>query len=499
MPLPPASGSTLPAHVVARLRASKTLPTMPGVAMQLVQLCRSDDTTIAQVARALQQDPALVAKVLRYANSAAFGVSTRVSTVQRAATLLGMLTLQTIALSFSLVTELQKSTLRGFDHKRYWRRTLFCGAAGHAIAAHLGTHSPDEVFILSLLQDMGVLVLAHGFGDEYVQVTQRAGPFHEDLLDAERQQLGFDHAVVGAWMAREWNLPEVFVATAESSHDPPSARAMSGTKQQQQLQQLQRMVAVASYVGDIWTAGDVARATSRAQIMARRTLGLDGATFELILDRTGQRASAGAELVQIDAGPSDAIAGILDDARERLAAISLRSSLERMAAVDSSHRDALTGLYNRAYLDRALAGLLGEEANVSQPVSLAFCDIDHFKQVNDTYGHAGGDRVLCAIARRLETVARAEDIVARWGGEEFVILMPATRLRDALSLCERIRQQIAADEIRLEDGRVVRVTISIGVTFTATPKTSGPSALLRFADEALYDAKRRGRNCVSSA
>lgn len=491
--------STLPAHVVQRLRASKTLPTMPGVAMQLVELCRSDDTTITQVARTLQQDPALVAKVLRYANSAAFGVSTRVSTVQRAATLLGMLTLQTIALSFSLVTELQKSMFKGFDHKRYWRRTLFSGAAGHAVAAHLGTHSPDEVFILSLLQDMGVLVLAHGWGDEYVQVVQRAGPFHEDLVAAERQKLGFDHAMVGAWIAREWNLPEVFVASAESSHDPPLLRPLNATKQQLDRQQLLRMIAVASYIGDIWTADDVARATSRAQIMARRTLALDNAAFEQILDRTSSRAAAGAELVQIDAGPAESMAGILDHARERLAAISLKSSLERMALADSAHRDALTGLYNRAYLDRALGGVIGEEANFGQPVSLAFCDVDWFKQVNDTFGHAAGDVVLCAIARRLEEAVQAEDIVARWGGEEFVVLMPGTRLRDALALCEKLRQQIAAEEVRLPDGRAVRVTISMGVTFTATPKTANAAALLRFADTALYDAKKRGRNCVSSA
>ena len=123
----------LPKSIVTRIKSCRTLPTMPGVALRIVDLCRSEDVSLGEVAEVLKQDPALAARILRYANGSAVGVRGSVTSVQRASVLLGALTVQTLALSFSLTTSMQATRIGGFDHRRYWRRSLFCAASAQAI------------------------------------------------------------------------------------------------------------------------------------------------------------------------------------------------------------------------------------------------------------------------------------------------------------------------------------------------------------------------------
>lgn len=163
-------------------------------------------------------------------------------------------------------------------------------------------------------------------------------------------------------------------------------------------------------------------------------------------------------------------------------------------------RDRLTGLFNRGHFDRTLVGSMDSAARDGQPLSLALLDIDHFKLVNDTHGHALGDRVLVQMADLLTRAMRRTDMVARYGGEEFVILMPGTRRDAALSAVEELRREIAAAPIDLGDGKVLSLNFSAGVV--GIPDDSGvvtPKELVSRADERLLAAKRAGRGrCVGS-
>jgi diguanylate cyclase (GGDEF)-like protein len=120
-------------------------------------------------------------------------------------------------------------------------------------------------------------------------------------------------------------------------------------------------------------------------------------------------------------------------------------------------------------------------------------DIDHFKRVNDRYGHATGDQTLRGLTERCRTISRALDIIGRYGGEEFVILLPETNLESARIVAERLRQSITSDSFATEAGPL-RITISIGVAEASDSDTL--STLIERADTALYEAKRAGRNCV---
>jgi diguanylate cyclase (GGDEF)-like protein len=167
------------------------------------------------------------------------------------------------------------------------------------------------------------------------------------------------------------------------------------------------------------------------------------------------------------------------------------------ATLDKSARtDQLTNLPNRRHLDEALAAALSAGGRHQLPVSVLVMDLDHFKQVNDTYGHTTGDRVLEHVARVLEQAVRTEDIVGRWGGEEFLAVLPHTDGPGANQIAERLRQLVQDSPYTNKAGdRIVATTLSIGC---ATDAGSGDDNLIHRADQALYRAKADGRNSVRS-
>jgi diguanylate cyclase (GGDEF)-like protein len=156
--------------------------------------------------------------------------------------------------------------------------------------------------------------------------------------------------------------------------------------------------------------------------------------------------------------------------------------------------DALTGIANRRYLFEVGARELSRARRFSHPLSALVLDIDHFKQINDTHGHATGDQVLQALARVCQKHVRDIDIVGRYGGEEFVILLVETDLSGAHRSAERLRAQIAETRIETDQGQV-QVTVSVGVA-GAYIQSDGFATLVVRADGALYAAKKAGRNRV---
>lgn len=164
-------------------------------------------------------------------------------------------------------------------------------------------------------------------------------------------------------------------------------------------------------------------------------------------------------------------------------------------SVELSIKDPLTGLFNRRYLENHLDALLGQAVAARRVLSILIADVDHFKSINDAYGHASGDAVLKEVAGRFRRNTRGLDLVCRLGGEEFVVVMPNTAIGQAVQIGERLRAGIAAEPFRLEAGPRLAVTASIGVAALEHPSDI-PATLLRRADNALYAAKRAGRNRV---
>lgn len=182
-----------------------------------------------------------------------------------------------------------------------------------------------------------------------------------------------------------------------------------------------------------------------------------------------------------------------------LAGVSYAYSQIVMSAVTAlrsvANTDELTGLINR----RSLTALINREAaralRTQAPMSLVLCDIDYFKRINDTYGHAAGDHVLTNVANLLQGALREYDVVARWGGEEFLLLLPNTDMIEALKVAERLREVVACSHLSFE-AQTIPVTMTLGVAVLGDENWHGTLAR---ADEALYRGKNQGRNCVVQA
>ena len=156
--------------------------------------------------------------------------------------------------------------------------------------------------------------------------------------------------------------------------------------------------------------------------------------------------------------------------------------------------DGLTGVFNKRYFLEALGREMARAQRYSRPLSILMFDIDHFKRVNDNYGHLAGDYVLQSLARVISTRARREEIFARYGGEEFVILLPETQKDGAMELAEQLRKRVASHTFVFE-AEEIPVTVSIGVAMTQN-ESIPENELIRRADEKLYLAKAEGRNQV---
>jgi diguanylate cyclase (GGDEF)-like protein len=218
-----------------------------------------------------------------------------------------------------------------------------------------------------------------------------------------------------------------------------------------------------------------------------------------------------AGLFDVEVGGSEDVNQVLEEAREALVLLNLRaarhidsaqrtiSTLETRAKQleQEAAKDPLTGLANRGRLDAYLDEQFAAAVETGQPLSVIIGDVDHFKAVNDTHGHPVGDRVLKLVAGAFGGRMRARDVVGRYGGEEFMLILPETDEAGAGAVAERLRSKIEAAALPTEGASApVRVTMSFGHATTGPGRFGSALELLRAADEALYAAKRGGRNRV---
>ncbi len=163
--------------------------------------------------------------------------------------------------------------------------------------------------------------------------------------------------------------------------------------------------------------------------------------------------------------------------------------------IEMNLKDSLTGVYNRRFLTHKLEDELERHSRHSRSISLMMIDIDHFKNINDMYGHQTGDLVLKSVADEISSVVRKNDFLVRFGGEEFCCILPETNLKSAMVLAERIRKIVEKKERKFHNSDNVRITVSIGV-YECKDNNNSADSVLKKADEALYLAKEAGRNRI---
>jgi len=487
----------------AKLLKCPDLPSPPGVAIRILEICNDPRADLAKIAEVVSLDPALTTKVLRIANSTCYAGQRKVENLRQAIVIFGLNGTLTLALSFSLVQAHAKRDRTGIDYNAFWRRSLAAASACRQLGKRVGLTNMEDLFLAGLLQDIGMLVFEQAMPETYIghNILQSD---HRALHTYEQATLEADHATVGAWLLARWNLPERWVTAVAASHNPEAALDT-------EHQTLAHCVAVSSDLADFWWSENPEAALARAAGRAEKWLHIERETLAEVIEAVTQEVEQTAGLFEINLGDTSLMLSLMAQAKELLIERSLHSQLQAESlsltklALESrtrdleeqTRRDGLTGIYNRTHLDAVLDEELHAAVTQGWPLALALIDLDHFKVVNDTYGHLAGDEVLRLAAQLLARCSRNSDTAARFGGEEFVLIMPGTDLQGAQVVCNRLLTAFRETQHKISDEKATVVTISIGLAVQCEATGfSDTEAFIQAADKALYAAKSGGRNRI---
>ncbi len=457
----------MPPELTAALALCRNLPSPPGIALRIIELAQDPEADIATAADIIAIDMALSARMLRIANSPLYASRRRIENLGQALTMLGLNATISLALGFTVTQGLTGGG--GADHdlrQRAWKRSILSALAASQLGQARGLRRLEELMLAGLLQDLGVLCLAQAESERYLPLLREARD-NTDLVAREREELGCSHADVGAWVAEQWGLPRYLVESISHSED------------------------------DLHQVHD--------------RLELDSARFDQVLTRISDALPDIASLFEAGLNSPSRVRELIDHAQELATLRNLRELQDADQArrradefearakrlADQAHRDALTGVLNRRQLEAVLEQEFLRAGRQGWPLSVAFIDLDDFKKINDAHGHLTGDEVLRAFAGKLQGQLRNSDTVARFGGEEFVALLPNTSESVALDVIRRVLANIVATPMAELEGGPLFVTFSAGVaTQGGYERFADVQDLLRAADDVLYRSKNLGRNRV---
>jgi diguanylate cyclase (GGDEF)-like protein len=487
----------LPETLRSRLAECRTLPSLPAAAARVIAIARSPDPRLVDYAHTFEQDPALTLRLLAMANSAFYSRSGNpVSSSLDAVSRIGLDATLSIALSFGLPRLGDSNEL---DHEYLCQRAFIAASAAQELAQHLCPHEAPQLFTTALLQDIGILAFEALDGEAYAALIPDLR-LHQKLSEAEQGHYGCDHALVGAWLAASWGVPGAISAGIIDSHGPLA----DGDARKLCLR-------LSCRIADCWLAADSASAFSALLRQLASLASLDIVLLMTVMQELQHRLPSLARLFEITCPPAIDSTHLLAEAKELLFEQNLRMTirlaeqqreLEALHAshvvLDEQHRtDHLTQLANRPWLEKRLQQHFDCARQACQPLAVMFIDLDHFKRINDRFGHRFGDEVLIHFAAALNNMVRESDIAGRYGGEEFLVIMPNTRRLQAGILADRIREYLASQPLAQADGEPLHVTASIGIADLEDGEFENATALVDAADQAMYGVKHGGRDGVA--
>lgn len=485
--------------LIDALALCRNLPSPPAIALRVIELAQDPETDISLAAEVISMDMALSARMMRIANSPLYASRRRIENLSQALTMLGLNATLQLALGFSLTRALRDGSGDDLAHQRISRRSILSALAARFLGHAKGNRRSEELMLAGLLQDIGMLALLQLRPDAYYLLLARADN-NQTLLASERAEFGCTHAEVGARAAEQWNLPPYLTAAIAHSE------SLEQTKDT-----LQKCVALSGCIADIWLSDNADQARSDALQQVNLHLQLDSAQFDQVLAQISGLLPGISASFDTPVPTPARVHYLIEHASELIALRNLRelqdASLARQRAdelearadrlSEQAHLDALTGVLNRRQLEAVLEEEFARASRHDWPLSIAFIDLDDFKKINDMHGHLTGDEVLRAFAAKLQELMRNSDTVARFGGEEFIVMFPSTPEDIAVDVIRRVLSTIASTPMAEIDGAPLHVTFSAGVAaHGAYERFANVQDLLKAADDVLYRSKNLGRNRV---
>ncbi|NCG19615.1 MAG: HDOD domain-containing protein [Rhodobacterales bacterium] len=489
---------------------ARKLPAPPAALATILDAANNPKVSLPEIAVIIERDPSISATVLRVANSAAYRGSNEVRSIRQATSRIGVRGLRNLALCHAARSCVQPRQLGGFDLDGFWESSLVRAVALGKLYVLQGWDEA-EGFTVGLLQELGVLCLVLGDPSSAREWMDEVAATPESQVDIEMRLFGQRHDYINAELAQEWSLPDAMAQVIAHHHEPHLARP-----------EYQKRVALAGLgeaIARVLKSGrlDLLEAL---EVRFHSALGLTADKVDALVDEVSAQVSISAAEMGIRASPSRSVEDILRAANHGLVTMNLsyeelvlkleESNREKQALMDAlgvvneelsrlSATDPLTGLSNRRVFEERLSSHIAQVARLGGGLALVVADIDHFKRVNDTWGHAFGDEVLVVVAEALREAVRTGDMVVRSGGEEFALLLPSADVAGAMQVAERALELVRGRELLAPDGQKLVVTLSLGVSWLVGPgdKSSDITAvahrLYTNADSAMYKAKRLGR------
>ena len=474
-------------YTLAQFVESDRLPSLPQVALRVIELSREPEPDFKEVARVVRTDAAISGKLLRTTNSALYGLGKHVESVEAAIPLLGINLVRSMILGFSLAQQRSESSAVQHAMESLWRSSLTQAVFAEQIAIKIGHPDPPTFFLAGLLQDIGILCALNVDAENYMKEVWQKSLF-PNVNTSERKYYGFTHCEIGEQVCIRWGLPDEFCKSVAIHHqrfkdaqekpEPLFVAAQAASLCGQYVVNHQRSCNGLSTLCEFlsenyrWSAG----------------------TIESILCETMFQVFETASLFNFNLGVTFSNQDILSNAKDLLEDLSI---VQQTQAVDVQklrielHKDHLTGAFNRRFMDQVLSEQLHSSISRRTPIGLFFIDIDRFKAINDTYGHQKGDEVIQEVASALKLAVGKSGVVIRYGGDEFLVALSGIRLDSMEQLAERIRMNVTSSVARTSG---VCATVSIGAVYHHSQSGDSINAnwLLDLADSAMYLAKREG-------
>jgi diguanylate cyclase (GGDEF)-like protein len=470
------------------------LPTLPGVAMKILRAMGRDTPDIREISEIISLDAPLSAKVLKMVNSPFYGLSNKITSVHQAMVYLGLNTVKNLALSFSLLRTFEHKNKSSFNYVQFSKDSLVGAIAAKLIAEKTNRQHGENAFFLGLLQNIGLPIMAESMPVQYEEVIMKTKSNSASLHEVESQLLGLNHMEVGEYVTHAWGLPAKLTVPIGAHHIPRRLTSSS-----EDIESLTKTLHLSSLYINLFNGSDPKANYAEIENCIRayelNSVINNSATVKEITE--GIKNLFPIFEIKID---EKKYIDIIEAARyesEKLSSDLLNQVQSQSECLDQLKQqvglDSMTQLYNHDRFMEILRQEISRATRYKTPLSIIIADVDHFKSVNDFFGHQAGDHALKCVSSHLKKLLRDSDHIARYGGEEFGIILPMTPLKEAIQAAERLRKAIESEKIVYRE-KSVSVTMSFGIALLENNRQVDVEGLIKMADEALYDAKNSGRN-----